>query len=672
MSRPKDSAALAPQAPAAGLKGQGVGPLAQQLPQLRGMAAAADKMPSKEQEVLDAQASVARSGERKNLALESKESLAQATAATAGNKASQAARMLRSRICRPRHPWLPLPSRSHPTDRGSSEVAPEPPANGEAFQKIHENPFELTLKEPKSTFAIDVDTASYANVRRYLFQMNQLPPRDAVRIEEMLNYFPYQDPPPPPSSPDPFAIHLEVARCPWNAEHRLARIGIAGKPVHPKERPPSNLVFLIDVSGSMADANKLPLVKWSLEKLVEQLGERDKVAIVVYASASGVFLPSTSCQQKTKILQRIEELKAEGSTNAGAGLEVAYKVAAENFIQGGVNRVIMAIDGDFNVGVTSDSELIKLIEAKAKSKVFLSVLGFGMGNLRDDKLELLSRKGNGNYAYIDTAEEAYKVLVGQVGSTLVTIAKDVKIQVDFNAGEGRRLPADRLREPGDAERGFRQRRQGRRRDRRGAPRDRPLRAHPGRKGAEGPGRGGFKVHETGPARRQQARVVHGEHPIQEAGGRCKHPDRAGGRRPGHRLQPGLRRLQVRQRRRRVRDGAAELPVARQPRLRGRPRARRADGPGRSLRLSHRVRRARPQGPADLRGELTVGQELCIERAGRVIDPPFLCLPRLRSDRRQVQPADVGRDRVGISFGPHRGIPRSTSRTPCWCSRAGSN
>jgi Ca-activated chloride channel family protein len=314
-------------------------------------------------------------------------------------------------------------------------AATEQEAHGEGFEKIRENSFEMTLREPKSTFAIDVDTAGYAIVRRYVFQMNQLPPRDAVRIEEMLNYFSYQDPPPPPSSPEPFAIHLEIARCPWNAEHRLARIGLMGKPVHPKERPPCNLVFLIDVSGSMADANKLPLVKWSLEKLVEQLSERDKVAMVVYASASGVFLPATSCQNKAKILQKIEELKAEGSTNAGAGIENAYKVAAENFIQDGINRVIMASDGDFNVGVTKNDDLTKLIEAKAKSKIFLSVLGFGMGNLRDDKLELLSRKGNGNYAYIDTAEEAYKVLVGQVGSTLITIAKDVKIQVDFNASK---------------------------------------------------------------------------------------------------------------------------------------------------------------------------------------------------------------------------------------------
>jgi Ca-activated chloride channel homolog len=304
--------------------------------------------------------------------------------------------------------------------------------NGEAFEKIEENPFQIAMKEPQSTFAIDVDAASYANVRRYLLQMNQLPPRDAVRIEELLNYFPYQDSPPPPSSTDPFAIHLEVARCPWNAEHKLARIGIAGKPIHQNERPPSNLVFLIDVSGSMADANKLPLVKWSLQKLVEQLGARDRVAIVVYANASGLFLRSTPCDHKAEILSRIDQLVAQGSTNGGAGIQLAYDVAAQNFIKNGTNRVILATDGDWNVGTTSDAELVKLIEAKAKSGVFLSVLGFGMGNLKDGKLEKLADKGNGHYAYIDSPEEAYKVLVQEMGSTLVTIAKDVKIQVDFN------------------------------------------------------------------------------------------------------------------------------------------------------------------------------------------------------------------------------------------------
>ncbi len=300
--------------------------------------------------------------------------------------------------------------------------------------RFEESPFVRALDEPLSTFAIDVDTAGYTNVRRYLMQMNQLPPPDAVRIEELLNYFSYQDPPPAPSSREPFAVHLEIARCPWSAEHRLARIGIAGKPIHHNERPPSNLVFLIDVSGSMADANKLPLVKWGLQRLLEQLGPKDQLAIVVYASGSGLYLQSTPCDagHKAEISSRIEQLHAGGSTNVGSGLQLAYDIAAKNLKAEGINRVILATDGDFNFGITQRDELTRLIEAKAKSKVFLTVLGFGMGNLKDGALENLADKGNGNYAYIDSAEEAHRVLVRQIGSTLVTIAKDVKIQVDFN------------------------------------------------------------------------------------------------------------------------------------------------------------------------------------------------------------------------------------------------
>ena len=309
-----------------------------------------------------------------------------------------------------------------------------PAVEAEAFDRIQENPFIRALDQPLSTFSIDVDTASYANVRRYLTQLNQLPPPDSIRIEELLNYFNYQDAPPRRSSHEPFAIHLEVARCPWNGDHRLARIGIAGKPIYQNERPSSNIVFLIDVSGSMADYNKLPLVKWALQRLVEQLDAKDQVAIVVYAGASGLYLPSTRCDgdHKAEIFSRIEQLHAEGSTNAGAGLQLAYEIAAKNFKTDGINRVILATDGDFNVGVTQRDELTRLIEAKAKSKVFLTVLGFGMGNLKDGTLETLADKGNGNYAYIDSAEEGYRVLVRQMGSTLMTIAKDVKIQVDFN------------------------------------------------------------------------------------------------------------------------------------------------------------------------------------------------------------------------------------------------
>jgi Ca-activated chloride channel homolog len=301
----------------------------------------------------------------------------------------------------------------------------------EAYEKIVDNPFHQAAAEPLSTFSIDVDTASYANVRRFLGQ-NILPPKDAVRIEEMLNYFPYADAPPAKSSEDPFAVHVEVAGCPWNARRRLARIGIAAKPIDQSSRPPSNLVFLVDVSGSMMQPNKLPLVQWAFQRLVEQLGENDQVAIVVYAGASGLVLPSTSCINKAEILSTIDQLRGGGSTNGGAGIQLAYDVATRNFIKKGTNRVILATDGDFNVGVTIGDELVRLIEAKAKSGVFLSVLGFGMGNLKDKTLEQLADKGNGHYAYIDSPREAYKVFVEEMGSTLVNVAKDVKIQVEFN------------------------------------------------------------------------------------------------------------------------------------------------------------------------------------------------------------------------------------------------
>ena len=300
-------------------------------------------------------------------------------------------------------------------------------------EAVEENPFVQAAQEAVSTFSIDVDTAGYSIVRRYLQQSNQLPPPELVRIEEMLNYFPYHDAPPAGDAPDPFAIHVEVARCPWNAGNRLARIGIMGRPIGQEERKPSNLVFLIDVSGSMDQPNKLPLVQWGLQKLVEQLGENDRVAIVVYAGAAGLALPSTSCLNKAEILSKIEELRAGGSTNGGAGIQLAYDLATANFIHNGINRVILATDGDFNVGTTDRDELVKLIESKAKGSkpVFLTVLGFGMDNLKDKTLETLADKGDGHYAYIDGPDEALKVLVQEMGATLETIAKDVKIQVEF-------------------------------------------------------------------------------------------------------------------------------------------------------------------------------------------------------------------------------------------------
>ncbi|GAC1463748.1 MAG: hypothetical protein NVSMB9_01570 [Isosphaeraceae bacterium] len=304
-----------------------------------------------------------------------------------------------------------------------------PPQGAEAFDPHPDNPFVAVEQEPLSTFSIDVDTASYANVRRFLNQ-NSLPPVDAVRIEEMLNYFPYHDP--APTGEHPLAIHAEIGGCPWNTDHRLLRVALSSKPLEQAGRPLSNLVFLIDVSGSMNEPNKLPLVKASLQRLVEELGENDRIAIVVYAGASGLVLPSTSCLRKAEILSAIDQLQAGGSTNGGAGIELAYQQAVNHFIQKGVNRVILATDGDFNVGVTDRNALVKLVEAKKKSGVSLSVLGFGMGNLKDGQLEELADKGDGNYAYIDSLKEAEKVLIKEMGSTLVTVAKDVKFQLAFN------------------------------------------------------------------------------------------------------------------------------------------------------------------------------------------------------------------------------------------------
>ncbi len=303
-------------------------------------------------------------------------------------------------------------------------------AGGEKYATLVENAYRDPAKQPLSTFSVDVDTASYSNVRRFLTQ-GMLPPRDAVRVEELINYFPYAYPQ-PTRDDEPFSVNVEVARCPWDEGHRLAKIGLKGREVAVDRRPASNLVFLIDVSGSMMDPNKLPLVKSALRLLVGKLGENDRVAIVVYAGASGLVLPSTSCQDKTRVIAALEELQAGGSTNGGAGLQLAYDTAVAHFVKGGTNRVILCTDGDFNVGVTSREALVKLIEAKAKSGVFLSVLGFGMGNYKDATINQLADKGNGNAAYIDSIREAAKVLVEQMGGTLLTIAKDVKVQVEFN------------------------------------------------------------------------------------------------------------------------------------------------------------------------------------------------------------------------------------------------
>ena len=301
--------------------------------------------------------------------------------------------------------------------------------SAESYDSVAENPFKLSRDDALSTFSIDVDTASYANVRRFL-NAGQLPPPGAVRIEELINYFRYDYP--QPTGGAPFSVTADVATCPWKQGHLLARIGLRGREVHVLERPASNLVFLIDVSGSMADENKLPLVIRSLRMLIEQLDARDRVAMAVYAGASGLVLDSTLGSNKSALAAALDSLQSGGSTNGGAGIELAYATAREHFVQGGTNRVILCTDGDFNVGVTSQDELVRLIERERESGVFLSVLGFGMGNLKDSTMEKLADKGNGNYAYIDSQNEARKVLVEELGSTLVTIAKDVKIQIEFN------------------------------------------------------------------------------------------------------------------------------------------------------------------------------------------------------------------------------------------------
>ncbi len=317
------------------------------------------------------------------------------------------------------------------------DIAPGQPRrsqdfNTEAYDQIVDNAFMEVTQNPLSTFSIDVDTASYANVRRFLTRA-VLPPRGAVRIEEMVNYFSYDYP--APSGSDPFSVQVEIAQAPWKPEHRLVRVGIKGKDVNLANRPSSNLVFLLDVSGSMRPENKLPLLKKAMRLLVEKLGENDRVAIAVYAGASGLVLPSTSCDKKEQILASLDRLQAGGSTNGASGIQLAYDTAVSNFIAGGINRVILATDGDFNVGVTNQGDLIRMIEEKAKSGVFLSVLGFGVGNYKDSTIEKIADKGNGNYAYIDTLNEARKVLVREMGGTLITIAKDVKIQIEFNPAQ---------------------------------------------------------------------------------------------------------------------------------------------------------------------------------------------------------------------------------------------
>jgi Ca-activated chloride channel family protein len=307
-----------------------------------------------------------------------------------------------------------------------------PGKGGDKFSHIEENSFFAVQDSPLSTFSIDVDTASYSKTRLFLLGHRHLPPKDAVRIEELINYFDYEYE--GPQDEHPVAIHLETAACPWQPKHRLVRCALQGKRLN-GDRPVSNLVFLIDVSGSMNASNKLPLVQHSLGMLVRQMVENDKVSIVVYAGAAGLVLPPTSGTEQAKIAAAIKNLRAGGSTNGGAGIQLAYQLARENFITDGANRVILCTDGDFNVGVSSPGDLVRMAKEKADLGIYLTILGFGIGNHNDALLEELSNKANGNYAFIDTEAEAKKVFVDQLEGTLVTIAKDVKIQVEFNPAE---------------------------------------------------------------------------------------------------------------------------------------------------------------------------------------------------------------------------------------------
>jgi len=308
-------------------------------------------------------------------------------------------------------------------------ITSPPPWNREAYNALSENGFIKTTHDPLSTFSIDVDTASYSNMRRFINQ-GALPPVGAIRIEEMINYFSYDYP--RPENKKPFSVTTELGPCPWNAEHKLVRIGLKAKDIDKKDLPPSNLVFLVDVSGSMSAPNKLPLLKQSMKMLVQQLDKDDRVSMVVYAGMGFILLEPTAGSEQKKILAAIDMLGAGGSTHASSGIITAYKLAKQVYMPKGNNRIILASDGDFNVGTTSRGELQKLIEDKRKSGIYLTVLGFGMGNYHDDTMEILADKGNGNYAYIDNLLEAKKVMVKEMSGTMFALARDVKIQVEFN------------------------------------------------------------------------------------------------------------------------------------------------------------------------------------------------------------------------------------------------
>lgn len=311
----------------------------------------------------------------------------------------------------------------------SMSINYSPHINTEEYKSISENRFKTAAEDPLSTFSIDVDAASYSNMRRFINQ-GQLPSADAIRTEELINYFSYDYQ--LPKGKDPVKISAEVGNCPWNEKHRLVQIGLKAKEIADENMPASNLVFLIDVSGSMYGPTRLELVKSSLKLLINNLREKDRVAIVVYSGSAGEVLPSTSGSDKQKIREALDKLTAGGSTAGGAGIKLAYSIARKNFIKNGNNRIILCSDGDFNVGVSSTDGLEKLIEEERKSGVFLTVLGYGMGNYKDNRMQTLAEKGNGNHAYIDNMQEANKVLVQEFGGTIYTVAKDVKLQIEFN------------------------------------------------------------------------------------------------------------------------------------------------------------------------------------------------------------------------------------------------
>jgi Ca-activated chloride channel family protein len=319
----------------------------------------------------------------------------------------------------------PIPHKSVVMGAVSDEVG----FNTEEYSRINENEFKNTKQNPISTFSIDVDTASYSNARRFLMN-SQKPPKDAIRIEEFINYFTYDYP--KPKGKHPFSIITEISGCPWNKSHKLVHIGIQGKNLNYDDLKPSNLILLIDSSGSMSAPNKLPLLKQSLKLMLDELDDRDKIAIVAYAGSAGLVLPSTPASQKEAIIESLNQLHAGGSTAGGQGIKLAYQVAKESLIKNGNNRVILCTDGDFNVGVSSSGDLVRLIEEKRKDDIYLTICGFGMGNYKDSRMEEISNAGNGNYFYIDNIKEARKVFVKEMRATLFTIAKDVKIQVEFN------------------------------------------------------------------------------------------------------------------------------------------------------------------------------------------------------------------------------------------------